>query len=115
MASRSPLAPFWPIYTPGPAWPNAEVSHPFYGRAWCTADFAHDPATLAHVYAAISLRSTAPGAPLVPRAYPFAYRRPDSPAELSRPYGPVGGYAGAVCLLLEHGPYPHHPHAQGPP
>src|SRR3546814_1735894 len=75
MASRSPRAPFWPIYTPGPAWPNAEVSHPFYGRAWCTADFAHDPETIANVYAAISLRSTAPGEPLVPRAYHFAYRR----------------------------------------
>src|SRR3546814_14781614 len=99
MASRSPRAPFWPIYTPGPAWPNAEVSHPFYGRAWCTADFAHDPETIANVYAAISLRSTAPGEPLVPRAYHFAYRRTGSPDEMWRPYGPVVGYEGEVCLL----------------
>src|SRR3546814_9169923 len=101
MASRSPLAPFWPIYTPGPAWPNAEVSHPFYGRACCTADFAHDPETIAHVYAAISLRSTAPVEPLVPRAYHFEYRRPGSPDEVWRPSGTVVGYGGGVWLLTE--------------
>lgn len=114
MANRSPLAAFWPIYTPGPGWPNAEVSHPLYGRAWCTADFAHDPATIANVYAAVQLRSAVADAPLLPRAYHFAYRRAGSPDEMWRPYGTVVGYEGEVCLLMENGTYQRKPDAQSP-
>lgn len=114
MANRSPLAAFWPIYIPGPSWPNAEVSHPYYGRDWCTADFAHDPATIANVYAAVRLRSTVADVPFVPCAYHFAYRRTGSPDGMWRPYGTVVGYEGEVCLLMENGTYQRQPDARSP-
>ncbi len=114
MANRAPLAAFWPIYTPGPGWPNAEVSHPYYGRAWCTADFAHDPATIANVYAAIHLRSKLADDPIVPRTYHFAYRRTGSPDGMWRPYGTVVGYEGEVCLLMENGTYQRQPETRSP-
>jgi hypothetical protein len=114
MANRSPLAAFWPIYTPGPGWPNAEVAHPYYGRDWCTADFAHDPGVVANIYAAVSLRSAATDEPPVPRAYHFAYRRTGSPDGMWRPYGTVVGYEGEVCLLMENGTYQQQPDVRSP-
>lgn len=114
MANRSPLAAFWPIYTPGPGWPNAEVSHPYYGRDWCTADFAHDPANIANVYAAVRLRSAAADDPIIPRAYHFAYRRTGSPDRMWRPYGTVVGYESEVSLLMENGTYQRQPDARSP-
>lgn len=113
-ANRAPLSAFWSIYTPGPGWPNAEVAHTFYGRPWCTSDFAHDPAKIANVYAAVSLRSRSADPPIVPRAYHFAYRRAGAPDAMWRPYGTVVGYEGEVCLVAENGDYQRKIEGQSP-
>lgn len=104
MATRSPLSPFWPIYIPGPGWPNAEVSFPYYGRPWCTVDFVHD-LTVKDVYAAVSLRSSAADEFLIPRTYHFAYRGIGNLDEMWRPYGTVVGYQGEVRLIKENGDF----------
>ena len=103
--SRSLLSPFWPIYTPGPAWPNDEIAHSYYARPWFVQDFAHDPAKVSNVYAAVHLHSTAGDAELAPRTYHFAYRRTGARDGMWRPYGVVIGYRHEVRLISDSGDY----------
>ena len=102
---RSLLAPFWPIYMPGPAWPNDEVAMNFYGRSWFVRDFAHEPTRVANVYAAVHLLSVDRDMPLVPKTYHFAYRRTGARDGMWRPYGTVIGYRRQICLISESGDF----------
>lgn len=102
---RSPLTPFVPIYSPGPAWPNEEVAHSYYGRSWFAENFEHGPEKIANVYAAVHLVAVARGDSLVPRTYHFAYRRTGARDGMWRPYGTVIGYQKEVCLISESGDY----------
>lgn len=102
---RSPFSPFWPIYIPGPGWPNGEIASNYYARSWFAEDFAHDPSRIENVYAAVHLKAAARDYPLVPRTYHFAYRRTGARDGMWRPYGTVIGYHHEVCLISESGDY----------
>ena len=102
---RSALAPLWAIYQPRPSWPNEEIAHNYYGRSWCTEDFAHDPQKIANVYAAVQLSATEADTAFFPHAYHFAYRRPNARDGIWRPYGTVVAYRDEVRLISESGDY----------
>lgn len=105
LTQLSRLSPFWPIYIPGPTWPNEEIAHHFYGRSWCTRDFTHDPSVIANVYVAVHLSATTNGEPVTPRTYHFAYRRLGAQDGMWRPFGTVIGLHNAVRLVSENGDY----------
>lgn len=99
------LSALWPIYVPGPAWPDEEIAQTYYGRPWFVQEFEHDPAKISDVYAAVYLSVPAHGDPSTPRTYHFAYRRTGARDGMWRPYGTVIGLQNEVCLLSESGDY----------
>ena len=101
--SRSPLAPLWLLYRPSPSWPNTEITHRYYGHAWHTLDFDHDPQVRANVYAAVKMTTDAT-APL-PRVYHFAYRGTNARDSMWRPYGSVIRFSAKTVLVSESGDY----------
>lgn len=102
---KSPLSPLWPIYFPGPSWPNDELTQTYYGRSWCAREFVHDASVCSNVYAAVHLAPTADIPPHAPRVFHFAYRRTNASDRMWRPYGTVIGLNGEVCLISENGDY----------
>lgn len=102
--NRTPLSAFWPIYTPGPGWPDAEIASSYFARPWFTREFAHDPFAIANVYAALRLTSRVTEA-FAPRTYHFAYRRTGARDGMWRPYGTVIGYENEINLLSESGDF----------
>lgn len=102
---RSPLAPLWAIYAPGPAWPNEEIVRNYYGRSWHTEGCVHDPQKIANVYAAVHLGAREVDTTLLPQAYHFAYRRSGARDGIWRPYGTVIVCRDTARLISESGDY----------
>ena len=101
--SLGALAPFWPVYRPGPGWPLAEIARDFYGRAWCTQEFVHDHSLVTNEYVALYLEAHHHTSSETPRAYHFAYRRRHARDGMWRPYGTVIAYADETILVSESG------------
>lgn len=99
------LLPIWAIYSAEMGWPNQELAEAYYGRRWHVFDFAHDPAVISNVYAAIVFRDLVAGDPVAPRTYHFAYRRVGVSDKMWRPYGAVTGFEREVVLVSESGDY----------
>ncbi len=104
-ATQSFFAPFWPIFTPGPAWPDNEVAENFYGRTWSAQEFVHDLSETTGDYAAVYLETTAELTFSEPRTYHFAYRRLGARDQMWRPYGSVVGFKDKVRLISESGDF----------
>lgn len=106
-ASLSKLSAFWPIYMPGPNWPNNTLSQSFYSRNWHLEDFQHNPSvTQPNVYARILL-STRTKLYSAPRVFHIAYKRANAWDAMWRPYGTVVGVRDSVQLLSESGDFQH--------
>ena len=103
--SLSSLAPFWPVYVPGPGWPLAEIARDFYDRSWCTHEFVHDHSLVTNEYVALHLAVHHHTSPETPRAYHFAYRRRHARDGMWRPYGTVIAYADETLLISESGDF----------
>lgn len=104
-ANQSPLSPFWPIFVPGPAWPDEEIAQNYYGRSWCTKEFVHDLSQTTDDYAAVYLQTMVETDLGEPRTYHFAYRRHGARDKMWRPYGTVVGYRNKVRLVSESGDF----------
>lgn len=104
-ASLSKLSAFWPIYMPGPNWPDNTLSQSFYSRNWHTEEFIHDPSeTMPNVYAKIAL-ITRTKLQSAPRVFHIAYKRANAWDSMWRPYGTVSGVRGQIQLLSESGDF----------
>lgn len=99
------LTPLWPIYAADEGWPNQPLAEAFYGRRWHVADFAHDPAIAANVYAAIILQDRIDHGLAFPKTYHIAYRRFGVSDRMWRPFGTVVGFESEMMLLSEGGSY----------
>jgi hypothetical protein len=104
-AGLSMLSAFWPIYMPGPNWPDNSLSQSFYARNWHAENFYHDPSnSQPNVFANIVL-SARTQAKSAPRVYHVAYKRTNAWDAMWRPYGTVVGVRRHVQLLSESGDF----------